>query len=188
MVLGTGRQPAFGCALIQTLPSPSAIHAAKMMVANDRRAAWSSAAFQQSLASPKPSSDNPVLARSVLIPSQNSWKAVRSVVLKLVVACVVIGVSSKGAAWGDCGMRLFIRQDKFALANKIAVCKGSCMEKLASYIKENRFTQAQAASAIGCSESALSLWLAGLRKIETLSHAVAIERWTGGVVTVEDLV
>jgi DNA-binding transcriptional regulator YdaS (Cro superfamily) len=62
------------------------------------------------------------------------------------------------------------------------------MEKLAAYIKTNRYTQSQAANAIGCSESALSLWLSGRRKIETLAHAVAIEQWTGGVVSVEDLV
>lgn len=62
------------------------------------------------------------------------------------------------------------------------------MEKLATYLKENRFSQAQAASAIGCSESALSLWLAGNRKIQTLAHAIAIEKWTGGHVKVEDLV
>jgi DNA-binding transcriptional regulator YdaS (Cro superfamily) len=62
------------------------------------------------------------------------------------------------------------------------------MEKLAAYIKQNRFTQSQAANAIGCSESALSLWLSGRRKIETLAHAVAIEKWTGGEVSVRDLV
>lgn len=62
------------------------------------------------------------------------------------------------------------------------------MDKLASYIKQNRYTQAQAANAIGCSESALSLWLSGRRKIETLALAVAIEQWTGGEVCVRDLV
>jgi DNA-binding transcriptional regulator YdaS (Cro superfamily) len=62
------------------------------------------------------------------------------------------------------------------------------MEKLAAYLKDKRYTQAQAANAIGCSEGALSLWLSGRRKIETLAHAVAIERWTAGAVKVEDLV
>ena len=62
------------------------------------------------------------------------------------------------------------------------------MEKLASYIQANRYTQAHVANAIGCSESALSLWLSGKRKIETLAVAIAIQKWTGGAVTVEDLV
>lgn len=62
------------------------------------------------------------------------------------------------------------------------------MEKLAAYLKENRYSQAQAANGIGCSESALSLWLSGQRKIASVEHAVAIQKWTGGVVTVEDLV
>jgi DNA-binding transcriptional regulator YdaS (Cro superfamily) len=61
------------------------------------------------------------------------------------------------------------------------------MEKLAAYIRDNRYTQAHAAAAIGCSESALSLWLSGKRKIDNIGHAVAIERWTNGLVKVEDL-
>ena len=61
------------------------------------------------------------------------------------------------------------------------------MEKLQTYITENRYTQTAAARAIGCSEAALSLWLSGRRKIENLAYAVAIQKWTGGAVTVEDL-
>jgi len=61
------------------------------------------------------------------------------------------------------------------------------MEKLAAYIAKNGCTQVEAARAIGCSEAALSLWLTGKRKIDNLAYAIAIEAWTQGAVTVEDL-